>query len=170
MFQTWPIDFAGPLTVTSRRSKYLLIGVEHVSGWPVATAVSARYFNSRGFLHFVDKEIITAYGNPIFMLSDNDSKFTSGPVRDYAKENSTKWKYISTYNLRGNAKVERMVGTIKRAIKKVILSTNKQWDQCIDEVLRGYQCRPGPDGMSPLEMMFGIRPSIAHEPPHVMIH
>lgn len=102
-YRLWSIDFTGPLPAINRRSKYTLIGVEHLSGWSVSMAVSPRYFNSRGFLRFVE-EIITPYGTPIFILSDNDSKFKGAPVREYSKENSIKRKCVSTYNPRGNAR------------------------------------------------------------------
>ena len=52
-------------------------------------------------------------------------------------------------------------------MKKAVLSTDKQWDECFNEVLRGYRMRPGPDGVSPFEAMFGVRPRSSHEPPEV---
>lgn len=58
------------------------------------------------------------------IMSDNNYKFRSASVRDYAKKAGINWSYLSTYNLRGNPKVERMVRTIKRAVLKIVLKTN----------------------------------------------
>lgn len=143
LFHSWSIVFAGPLPVTNRQSKYLLIAVEHLSGWPVAFELSSGRFGSRGFIQFVDKEIITPFGIPFFIISNTNSKLNSAPVEDFAKRNSIKGKYTSTDNQRGNNKVEKMVGTLKRAMKKVILSTGMQRCQGIYEVLRGYRLWPG---------------------------
>ena len=82
---------------------------------------------------------MTQFGTPLFIMSDNDAKFTSAPVKEFAKNNNIKWKFTSAYNPRGNAKVERMVGTLKRAMNKIVLSSNKQREECIDDVLGGYR-------------------------------
>ncbi len=39
IFDTWSLDFAGPLPRTARGNRYLLVGVEHLTGWPVAAAL-----------------------------------------------------------------------------------------------------------------------------------
>ena len=163
LFHTWSIDFAGPLPVTSTGSKYILIAVEHLSGWPVAQSLSSDLFNSIGVLQFVEKEIVATFGYPTTIISDNDTKFQSAPVKDYAKKGNVDWKYVSAYNPRGNAKVERMVGTLKRSISKIALATNLEWDLCIDLFLGGYRRRPGHDGKSPFEVMFGVKPRFAGE-------
>lgn len=71
LFHIWSIDFAGPLPVTNRHSKYLLIAVEHLSEWP--SSCDLRRW-------------------PLLM-SDNDTKFNSAPARDYAKRKNIKWKH-----------------------------------------------------------------------------
>ena len=167
LFHTWSIDFAGPLPITKSRSKYLLIGIEHLSGWPIASAIPSHLFNSQGVLQFVKTELVSMYGTPVFIVSDNDTKFNNAPVRDYAKGVGIEWKFVSTYNPRGNAKVERVVGTLKRSLKKMVMSTKKDWDECLNDVLQGYRRRPYPDGASPFEMVFGIKSRGSHEPPRV---
>ena len=98
------------------------------------------------------------------MVSDNDTKFNNEPVNDYAKYSGMNWKFLSTYNPRGNAKVERMVGTLKRAIKKMVMSTEAQWDECLEEVLQGYRRRRNKDRSSPFEVMFRIQPGSPWSP------
>ena len=101
-------------------------------------------------------------------MSDGDPKIGSAAVRDYSVGASIDWKIISEYNPRGNAKVETMVGTLKRAIQKVVVGNNdRNWDDCLGEILGGYRRRPGTDGKSPFEMLFGIRPRFAVEPPQL---
>ena len=101
-------------------------------------------------------------------LRNGDSKFDSAAVRDYASNELIDWKIISAYNPRGNGKVERMVGTLKRAVVKVLLSNkDRDWDNCLGEVLEVYRRRPGTDGKSPFEILFGIRPRFAVELPQL---
>ena len=118
-----------------------------------------------GVMIFLEEEIVAPYGCPKFMVSDNDMKFNSGPVRDYARSLGVHWKFVSAYNPRGNAKAERMVGTLKQAVRKMMVSSEVEWDAWISRVLSGYRKRPGADGMSPFEILFGVKPRLTHEPP-----
>ena len=158
LFRTWSIDFARPLKKTAAGNKYILLAVENFSSWPVVSAIGANYFNSSRVIKFVEEQICQLYGNTIRTLSDGDPKFDSAGVRYYAAGSSIKWKIISAYNPRGNAKVERMVGTLKRAVHKVLVSNKGlDWEEHLGEILGGYQRRTGTDRKSPFEVLFGIR-------------
>ena len=77
------------------------------------------------------------------ILSDGDPKFDSAAVRDYATGASMDWKIISAYNPRGNAMLERMVGKLNRGIQKVVVTNmDRDWDDCLGEILGGYRRRP----------------------------
>ena len=101
-------------------------------------------------------------------MSEGDPKFSNAAVRDYATTASINWKIISAYNSRGNAKVERMIRTFKRAVQKVLISNKDQdWDEHLGEVLAGYPRRSGTDGESTFEIQSGIRPRFAIGPPQL---
>ena len=88
-------------------------------------------------------------------------------MRDFAICAGIHWKITSSYNPRGNAKVELMVGTLKRAVQKVAASTRSQdWNVCLGRILGGYRGRPSTDGKSPFEVLFGIKPRFSFEAPH----
>ena len=91
------------------------------------------------------KKIVTPFVVPMFITSENDAKLNIALVKDSSKSNGINWKLTSTYNPRANAKVEQMVVTLVWAVKNMVLSSNKQWDECIDGVLGGYRRRPRPD-------------------------
>ena len=61
-----------------------------------------------------------------------------------------------------------MVGTLNRAVQKVIISNkHREWDRHLIEILGGYRRRPETDGKSPSEILFGIRPRFAVELPQL---
>ena len=62
LFHTWPIDFAGPLKETAAGSKYILLAVENLPSWPVASSIGTNYFNSIGVIKFVEEQICQLYG------------------------------------------------------------------------------------------------------------
>ena len=120
LFHAWSIDFAGPFEETTPGKKYILLAVENLPSWSVARAMGTNYFNISGMIKFLQEQICQLYGNPIRIFGNDDSKFDCVAVRDYASVASIDWKIISAYNRRRTAKLERMVGTLKRAVLKVL--------------------------------------------------
>ncbi len=109
-------------------------------------------FNEACFIKFVEEQIRRLYGNPVRVVSDGDRKFNNSAVRDFPTSAGIHSTITSAYNLRGNAKVERMIGTLKRAVQNVTASKMDQdWDMCLGKILRGYRRRPGTDGKSLFE-------------------
>ena len=47
------------------------------------------------------------------------------------------------------------------------MTYSKKLDEFIDDVLGGYCRRPGRDGVSLFELMFGVRSRLAYESPHI---
>ena len=79
---------------TAAINKYILLAVENLDSWTVASAIGTNYFNSSGVINFVEQEIFLLYGNPIRILSDSDPKFDNAAVKDYAYSASIDSKII----------------------------------------------------------------------------
>lgn len=120
LFLTWSIDFTGRLPTRAMKNKYLLVEVEHLSSWSVACAFPESKFHSAGVIEFVENEIESKFSCPEFIVSDKIMTFNSAAIRAYVTKMNIKWKYVSTYNPRGNSKLERMIGTLNTALKKVM--------------------------------------------------
>ena len=104
----------------------------------------------------------------MLILGYGDPKFDSAALKDYAAGASIDWKIILTYNLKGNAKVERTIVRLKRAIQKVAVSIHdRNWNDCLGEILVGYRRRPETDGKFPFETLFGIGPRFTVEQPQL---
>ena len=54
-----------------------------------------------------------------------------------------------------------MVGTIKKSLQKMSRGGHKDRDTCLRSALYGYRRKPGADGASPFEVLFGVKPRIA---------
>ena len=55
---------------------------------------------------------------------------------------------------------------LKQAVQIALVSNkDRDRDECLAEILGGYRRRPGADGKSPFEVLFGIRPRFAIEAP-----
>ncbi len=65
LFHTWSIDFAGSFSGTDSGGLYVLLAVEPLSNWPVASVINPDLFNSIGVIRFVRDRVCVQYGNPV---------------------------------------------------------------------------------------------------------
>jgi hypothetical protein len=84
LFETYSIDFAGPLPKSDAGNIHILIGVEHLSGWPIARAYSAS--TSEEVMDLIRNEIIEPFGIPKTILSDNAQCFNAVALKKFAAE------------------------------------------------------------------------------------
>ncbi len=139
IFNTWCLDYAGSLPATKRGNKFIIFGVEQTSRWPVTRMMPPPIFHAEGTMKSIEKEIITPFGSPEYILSDNNLKFDCMAVHDLTKKHNINWKYTSTCNPQRNGIAERMVGTLKKSIQLMMRAERLQWDECLDRVLYGYR-------------------------------
>lgn len=158
LFETFSIDFAGPLEKTKSGNVYIIIAVEHLTNWPIACATPNS--TSEEVLKFVRKEIVNQFGPPRSIISDNGTSFTSGAVQTYARKMGINWKTTLAYAPMSNGRAERMVGTLKNGIKKTINGKSVQWDKALEKVLFGYRRRKNSSGFSPFELLYGQTPRL----------
>ena len=154
LFDVFSINFAGPLPTTPRGNKHLLVCVEHLTGWPIVcptpTATAAEV------IAFVEEQVIMPFGRPRVILSDNGSCFTAGSLENFMEQNNIKWKTVLAYAPISNGRAERMVGTIKREIGKMVQSRPNDSDRVFSNVLYGCRRRKLASGFSSYELMYGI--------------
>ena len=64
----WGIDFAGPLPITSRGNRYVLVCIEHCTVWVELTPLPSKDYVdvARAFL----ENVISRYGVPGEVLTD----------------------------------------------------------------------------------------------------
>ncbi len=107
--------------------------------------------NTACAIKFLEEVIINPVGSPEYILSDNDLKFDCMAVHDFSRKHDINWMRTSTYNPQGNGIADRMVGTVKRSLQRMMRASDKERDECLDQVLHGYRRRKGADGKSPFE-------------------
>lgn len=113
MWHSWQIDYIGSLRPSGGK-KYVLVGVEIISGLTVATDfTSATGENTVKGL----KEWFSTLPLPEEIQSDNGSHFTATIVQDWAKEEGIRWVFHTPYYPQANGIVERTNGLVKRFAK-----------------------------------------------------
>ena len=117
-FDTFSIDFAGPLPMSKEGNRYMLIAVGHLTKWPIAVATKTA--TTAEVIRFVNEEIIYSFGPPKTIISDNANAFTVTALVEFLAKSNIGWRTVLAYAPMSIGKAERMVGTIKRAIRKTL--------------------------------------------------
>lgn len=71
------------------------------------------------------------------------------------------WKPVLAYASMSNGKAERMVGTIKRSIRKTLLghgAATCKWESALKQILYGYRRRRLSEGFTLFALMYGVKP------------
>lgn len=97
---------------------------------------------------------------PSSILIENSTCFTARAVEDVMTRWGTLLKTVISYAPKSNGRAERMVGTIKRNLKKMVTWGGRDWEEALPRVLFGYHLRPLGTGTSPFELLYGSKPRI----------
>src|SRR5581483_3992244 len=156
-FETWGIDFVGPLKVTSRRNKYILVIMDYFTKWPEAKALKKA--TGKNVSEFLYKEIICRFGLPKKIISDRGSHFNNEIVKELCNKFEIKHNKTSSYHPQTNGLVERFNQTLCETLAK-LSETESEWDNHIEEALYAYRTRKhSTTGLTPYYLTFGITPN-----------
>jgi len=161
IFSVFSIDFAGPFPASSGGNRFILVCVEHLTGWPLARAIANA--TADVVKAFVREEIMHSFGPPQTIISDNATCFTATSISQFMEESGIEWRTVLAYAPMSNGRAERMVGTVKRGVKKMVLDEGIDWDQALTHVLYGYRRRPLAGGASPFELLYGVTPRMGRD-------
>lgn len=131
VFTHWSIDFAGPFPADSESGcRYVCIAVEWVTRW--AEAAATREATPEVAADFIYEYIVTRYGCPLSLQSDNGTHFVNPIIKNLCRILRVKHRLSTPYYPQSNGKVERVVGTIKTMLKRAVLQhveDNKTQDE-----------------------------------------
>ncbi|KAK1345548.1 LOW QUALITY PROTEIN: hypothetical protein QTO34_008006 [Cnephaeus nilssonii] len=107
------------------------------------------------------KDIITRYGMPLTIRSDNGPAFEAEIVQQVAKALGIKWNLHTAYRPQSSGKVECMNRTRKQALAKLCQATTLPWTDILPLVLLWVLYAPRARiGFSPFEILYGRPPPL----------
>lgn len=77
-------------------------------------------------------------------------------VQDFLKRHGIDWRPVLMYTPMANGRIERMVGTIKKAIKNSVVQYGGDWAEDMAKDLYGYHRSHRGDTNLPFRLMYGI--------------
>ncbi|GFU00440.1 hypothetical protein TNCV_4259361 [Trichonephila clavipes] len=152
---THHVDFIGPLPSTNKSYQHIFTVVDAFTKftwlYPFKTVSAESALEKL-------KQQQKTFGNPIRIISDRGSAFTSKLFNDYCDEEKIQHLQVATGVPRGNGQVERIHRTLIPVLTKLSLDDSTKWYKYVDRVQRTLNstiCRS--TKWSPFELLVGTK-------------
>ena len=123
----------GPFSKAIGNKKYLLVGTNYFTKWveiePLANIKDV------DVKRFIWKSIVTRFGVPYALISDNGLQFDSKAFRKYCSDMDIKNRYSTPAYPQGNGQVEAVNKVIVNGFKKRLDDAKGKWVKELPHVL-----------------------------------
>ena len=134
--------------------KYLLVSTDYFTKWVEAELLAnIRDMDAK---KFVWKDVVTRFGVPHSLISDNGHQFDSKSFRLYCSELGITNRYSTPAYPQGNGQAEAINKVIVNGIKKRLDDAKEKWVEELPHVLWTYRTTPRRStGETPFSMTHG---------------
>ena len=136
IFDVWGIDFMGPFP-HSFGKLYILLTVDYVSKW--VEVISTKKNDVKSVVQFVHRNILTQFGAPRCILSDEGSHFCNRVFASLLGEYNVQHAKSLPYHPQSNGQAEILNREIKAILEKTVSLSWKDWLKKLDDALWVYR-------------------------------
>ena len=155
-------DLMGPLPLTPRGNRYILIATDHFSKWVEIMAVPDQ--SAITCANKLLNEVISRFGCPLTLHSDRGRNYESSIFAELCKLLEIKKTRTSVRNPRCNGQAERFNRSLLRMIKAYLRGEQENWDLNLGCLAAAYRaCPHDSTGLSPNMLMLGREVRIPSE-------
>ena len=115
-FAQWGLDIVGPFPKAARNKRYLLVGMDYFTKWVEPEPLAN--IRDVDVKRFVWRNIVTRFGVPRTLISDNKLQFDSRTFRRYCFELGIANRYSTPAYPQGNGQAETSNKVIVNGLKK----------------------------------------------------
>nr|KYP33669.1 Pol polyprotein [Cajanus cajan] len=134
------MDILGPFPMAKGQLKFLIVAVDLFTKWieaePLATISAAN------IQKFTWKNIITRFGIPYAIITDNGLQFTDKRFNEFLDNLHIKHKSTSVEHPQSNGQAESANKVILSELKKRLGSAKGAWVEQLPEILWAYKYTP----------------------------
>ena len=139
-FTKWGLDIVGPFPKAAGNKRYLLVGTDYFTKWVEAEPLAnIRDVDAK---RFVWRNIVTRFGVPRTLISDNGLQFNSKAIRRYCCELRIANRYSTPAYPQGNRQAEASNKVIVNGLKKRLDDAKGKWVEELPHVLWAYRTTP----------------------------
>nr|KYP73559.1 Transposon Ty3-I Gag-Pol polyprotein [Cajanus cajan] len=162
-FSLWGIDVLEPFPMAKGQVKVLLVAVDYFTKWIEAKPLAC--ISATNVQKFVWKSLVTRFGIPYAIVSDNGLQFTDKKFNTFLENLGIRHRFTSVEHPQSNGQAEAANKVILTELKKRLGAAKGAWVEELPEVLWAYRCTPqsttkeppfrltyGADAMIPVEV------------------
>jgi hypothetical protein len=156
-FAVWGLDMVGPFKIAPGGLTHLLVVVDKFTKWIEAKPI--KKLDGSSTIKFFN-EIITRYGVPHSIITDNGTNFAKGVFAEYYSQKGIRLDLASAAHPQSNGQVEKANGLILAGIKPRLVEPLERSAGCwVEELPSGlWSLRTSPNrsvGFTPFFLVYG---------------
>ncbi|XP_075654816.1 uncharacterized protein LOC142624985 [Castanea sativa] len=160
--EKWGLDIVGPFPRAIGNRRWLLVDTDYFTKW--VEAESLANIRDMDAKRFIWKNIVTRFGVPHTLISDNGLQFDSKAFQRYYGELDIRNKYSTLTYLQGNGQAETINKVIVSGLKKRLDNAKGKWEDELPYVLWTYCTTPRRSTReTPFSMTYGAEAVIPLE-------
>ena len=155
---------------SQRGNKYIISLTDILSKFVVPKAV--RDNSAQTVVRFLKEDVISKFGTPRCILTDNGTHFTSAVTNELFKQIGATHLYSTPYHPQTNGQIERYNSTLDAKIAILSNARKTDWDDQLPFVTFNYNTSLHSSSKQiPFEMMYGRTPVLPfdHQPDNVTL-
>ena len=161
-FAQWGLDIVGPFPKAAGNKRYLLVGTDYFTKWVEAEPLAN--IRDADAKKFIWRNIVTRFGVPPALISNNGLQFDSKAFRRYCCKLGITNRYSTPAYPQGNGQAEAVNKVIVNGLKKRLDDAKGRWVEELPHVLWTYRTTPRRStGETPFAMTYGAKAIIPLE-------
>eukprot|EP00253_Pinus_taeda_P015826 PITA_15826 len=155
-FQQWGLDFIGEIHPSySGQHKWILTTIDYFTKW--IEAIPCRQANDSTIIQFLESNILSRYGCPKKIITDNTAAFKSKKIINFCHKFHITLGHSTAYYPQGNGLAESSNKSLINIIKKLLEENKKNWHRKLTNALWADRISTKKSiGMSPYELVYGM--------------
>ena len=155
LFSRWHIDILSGLPTTKDKYKHILVVVDSYSKWMEAHPLRSQEATEVAAVLY--REVITRYGAPRTLISDQGQTFMSKLTAAMCELFQITRHYVSAYHPATNSVVERANSIILQGFRMYCKDQQDDWPEILPSVMMAHRMTPCTQAsqVSPFFLLFG---------------
>ena len=135
--------------------RYLILATKYLTKWAEAKAIKKA--DAKTTAIFLFENIVTRYGCPKVVVSDQGSHFINDVITEFIDIFSIKHRKSTPYHPQTNGQTERTNQTLVGILRRTVLDSKRDWDVKLPAALWAYRTSyKVTTRATPFSLMYGV--------------